>query len=45
MFSVGNESHFLDQIRIFRGVHVDPAGQYLLYRSYSGAILKACHML
>lgn len=27
------------------GVHVNSAGQYCLYRSYRGAILKALHML
>jgi lysophospholipase L1-like esterase len=29
------------QLLLSDGVHVDPLGQYLLYRSYRGAILKA----
>ena len=27
------------------GVHLNPRGQYLLYRSYRGAILKAVNIL
>ena len=27
------------------GVHLNPCGQYLLYRSYQGAILKAVNIL
>ena len=27
------------------GVHLNPSGQYLLYRSYRGAVLKAVGLL
>ena len=27
------------------GVHLNPSGQYLLYRSYRGAVLRAASML
>ena len=35
----------LAQALLADGVHVNPAGQYRLYRSYRGAILKALSML
>ena len=36
----------LSQTRLTHdGVHLDPLGQYFLYRSYRGAILKALNML
>ena len=30
---------------LYDGVHVSPTGQYLLYRSYHGAIIKAVGLL
>ena len=48
MFSVGIIKVFsnLSQTRLTHdGVHLDPLGQYFLYRSYRGAILKALNML
>ena len=38
-------SHPTKNFYLADGVHVNPAGQYLLYRSYRGAILKALGML
>ena len=38
-------SHPTKKFYLADGVHVNPAGQYLLYRSYRGAILKALGML
>ena len=38
-------SHLAKNFYLADGVHVNPAGQYYLYRSYRGAILKALGML
>ena len=38
-------SHPAKNFYLADGVHLNPAGQYVLYRSYRGAILKALGML
>ena len=48
MFFVGHTRPFNSPLKDFYvqdGVHLNPTGQYLLYRSYSGAVLKAVGML